>query len=148
MTRRMTVAVLALAGVFLASYLMLFKLGYIPGLACGTGDCEVVQSSRWAMFLGFPVAAWGVLFYAAVFLVAAAGSFGTLADSATVGRLLAFMSGAGLAFSAWLTYLEVAEIHAICRFCVVSAVLVTVLFALSVRDLRLHAAELGATETE
>jgi uncharacterized membrane protein len=148
MTRRMTIAVLALAGVFLATYLLLYKLGYIPGLACGTGDCEVVQSSRWAMFLGFPVALWGVLFYAAMFVVASAGSFGALAESLAVGRLLTVISGGGVSFSGWLTYLELAEIHAICRYCVVSAVLVMGLFALSLRDYRLHAAEHGAIGTD
>jgi uncharacterized membrane protein len=144
----MTIAVVALTGVFLASYLLLYKLGYIPGLACGTGDCEVVQSSKWAIFLGFPVALWGVVFYAAMFLVAAAGSFGALAGSRAVGGLLALMSGGGLSFSGWLTYLELAEIHAICRYCVVSALLVVGLFALSVRDYRLHTAEAGAFDTE
>ena len=148
MTRRMVIAVLALGGVFLATYLLLYKLGFIPGLACGSGDCEVVQSSKWAVFLGFPVALWGVLFYAAMFVVASAGSFGALAESHAVGRLLTAISGWGVLFSSWLTYLELAEIHAICRFCVVSALLAAGLFALSVRDYRLNAAEQGAIGTE
>jgi uncharacterized membrane protein len=144
----MIIAVVALAGVFLATYLLLYKLGYIPGLACGTGDCEVVQSSKWAFFLGFPVALWGVLFYAAMFLVASVGSFGALAGSRAVGGVLTLMSGGGLSFSGWLTYLELVEIHAICRFCVLSAVLVVGLFALSVRDYRLQATEEGAIQAE
>lgn len=148
MTRRMFIAVLALAGAFLSTYLLLYKLGYIPGLACGTGDCEVVQSSKWAMFLGLPVALWGLLYYAAMFALAAAGSFGTLAESPAVGRLLTVGSGGGLLFSGWLTYLKVAEIHAICRFCVVSALIAVGLFALSVRDERLNSSEAGAIETD
>jgi hypothetical protein len=39
-------------------------------------------------------------------------------------------------FSVWLTYLELFVIHAICQWCVVSAILVTVLFVISVLDLR------------
>jgi uncharacterized membrane protein len=144
----MLIAVLSLGGVFLATYLLLYKLGYIPGLACGTGSCEVVQASRWAVFLGFPVALWGVAFYAAMFVVSSAGSFGALAASRAVGALLATISGGGVMFSGWLTWLEVAEIHAICRYCVVSAGLVVGLFALSVRDYRRHPIEVEAIDAE
>lgn len=129
-------ATLSLAGVFLATYLTLFKLGYIGTLACGTGDCEKVQTSKWASLLGAPVALWGVGFYAAMFGISVAGSFGALLESRQVSVVLAAVSGCGLLFSGWLTYLELAQIHAICRYCVASATLVLLLFVLSVLDLR------------
>lgn len=141
MTRRMLISVLSLAGAFLATYLTLYKLGYIEQLACGTGSCEVVQSSKWSMLFGRPVALWGLVFYVAMFALSLAGSFGTLADSRPVALGLAFMSGCGVLFSGWLTFTEVAWLHAICRYCVVSAGLVAVLFVLSVLDLRTPAAE-------
>src|SRR6185437_3761546 len=59
MTRRMLISVVSLVGVFLAAYLTLYKLGYIEQLACGTGSCEVVQSSKWSTLFGQPVALWG-----------------------------------------------------------------------------------------
>lgn len=136
MTRRMAIAVLSLAGAFLATYLTLYKLGYLQTLACGTGSCEVVQASRWSKLFGFPVAMWGVGFYLAMFVLALAGSFGRLADSPVVGRALAALSGFGLVFSGWLTYIEVARLHAICRYCVTSAGMVLVLFILSALDAR------------
>ena len=136
MTRRQLIAVLALAGVFLATYLSLYKLGYVGSLACGTGDCERVQTSRWAIFAGAPVALWGVGFYVAMFGTAFAGSFGKLEESRLVSVALVLMSGWGVLFSAWLTYLEVARINAICRWCVGSAVLVLVLFVLSAAEFR------------
>jgi uncharacterized membrane protein len=135
-TKRMVIAALSLAGVFLAAYLALYKLGYIGTLACGTGGCEKVQTSRWSLFLGLPVALWGVGYYIAMFAVAAAGSFGALAESRAVSQALVTMSGWGVLYSGWLTYLEFARIEAFCRYCVVSAVLVVVLFALSAVDLR------------
>ena len=127
---------LSLAGVFLATYLSLYKLGFIGSLACGDGECERVQASRWAIFAGAPVALWGVGFYVAMFGTSLAGSFGRLEDSRAVSVALAAMSGWGVLFSAWLTYLELAKINAICRWCVGSAVLVLLLFVLSVADLR------------
>jgi uncharacterized membrane protein len=42
----------------------------------------------------------------------------------------------GLIFSAWLTYLELFEIHAICQWCVISAIIVTVIFLVSLADYR------------
>lgn len=132
----MVIAALSLAGVFLALYLTLYKLGYIGTLACGTGECETVQTSRWATFLRLPVALWGVGFYLAMFAVAVAGTVGALAASRAISASLVALSGWGVLFSAWLTWLEIAKIHAICRFCVVSATLVVVLFGLSIADWR------------
>jgi uncharacterized membrane protein len=132
----MMIAVLSLGGIFLATYLTLYKLGYIEALACGTGSCELVQSSRWSKLLGQPVALWGVGFYLAMFALSAAGSVGRLVESKFIGVALAVMSGWGVLFSGWLTYVEVARLHAICRYCVGSAVLVAVLFVLSAADLR------------
>ena len=136
MTRRMVVSVVSLVGVFLATYLTLYKLGYVETLACGTGSCEVVQSSKWSTLFGQPVALWGLGFYLSMFVLSLAGSFGTLAESRRVGLGLAFMSGWGVLFSGWLTFTEIAWLHAICRYCAVSAGLVVVLFVLSVLDLR------------
>ena len=60
MKYRMGAALLGLIGVLVSTYLYLFKLRLIPGLACGTGGCETVQASPWATFLGLPVALIGV----------------------------------------------------------------------------------------
>jgi uncharacterized membrane protein len=136
MTKRMTIAVISLVGVFLATYLTLYKLGYVQTLACGTGSCEVVQASRWSKLFGQPVALWGVGFYLVMFVLAAVGSFGSLIESRPVGVGLAFVSGCGAIFSGWLTWVEVFRLHAICRYCVTSAALVAVLAALSIADLR------------
>jgi uncharacterized membrane protein len=70
-----------------------------------------------------------------MFGLAVAGLYGPLAESRAVARALAVLSGWGVAFSAWLTYVEVARLHAICRYCVTSAGLVSVVFVLSVLDL-------------
>jgi len=132
----MIVAALALAGIFIGLYLTLYKLGIIGELTCSVGSCETVNTSKWAVFLGFPVAAWGVFFYVAVFVLALVGTSDRLAEARAISVLLSLWSTVGLLFSAWLTYLELAVIQAICIWCVVSAILVTIIFALSVLDLR------------
>ena len=46
------------------------------------------------------------------------------------------MTGVGLLFSLWLTYLELFVINAICQWCVISAILATALFVICCLDLR------------
>ena len=136
MNKRMLVALVALAGVFVALYHTLYKLGYIGTLACAIGSCETVQTSKWATFLGFPVGAWGVAYYLAVLALALVGLGGRFGDSRQLSLVLVGVTGVGLLFSIWLTYLELFVIHAICQWCVVSAILATILFVLSWLDLR------------
>ena len=130
--RRRLLALLALAGVFLSIYLTLYKLGVIGTLTCSVGSCETVQTSRWATFLGLPVAAWGVGFYALVFVLATAWAAGPWAESRALGRALLALTAWGVIFSAWLTYLELFVINAICQWCVVAAILAVVLLTLVV----------------
>jgi uncharacterized membrane protein len=132
----MLAALIALAGIFVALYLTLYKLGYIGTLACAVGSCETVQTSKWATFLGFPVAAWGVAYYIAVLAISLAGLTPALAERRSVSQLLVAMTGVGLLFSLWLTYLELFVINAICQWCVISAILATALFVICCLDLR------------
>lgn len=136
MTRRMIIAALALAGVGLATYLAMYKLGMIGTLACTVGSCETVNLSKWATFLGMPVAVWGVGFYVVLFLVALLGTMDRFVNEAWVSHALLLLTGWGVVFSAWLTYLELYVIHAICMFCVISAILVCVLFLLALVEWR------------
>ena len=136
MNKRMLVALVALAGVFVALYLTLYKLGYIGTLACAVGSCETVQTSKWATLLGFPVGAWGVAYYLAVLALALLGLTARFADSRGLSDVLLAITAFGLLFSIWLTYLELFVIHAICQWCVVSAILAAILFVLSWLDRR------------
>ena len=138
MTRRMVIALFALGGIFLSAYLTLYHYGYVGSLACGTGGCEKVQGSNWAKFLGLPVALWGVGYYASVFLVATAGTIAAFAEQRWPSLLLVALNGWGVLFSVYLTWAEVVQIQAICRYCVVSATVVVLLFALSALDLRFY----------
>lgn len=134
MKRREVIAALALAGIFVALYLTLYKMGAIGELSCRVGSCETVNSSPWAVLLGAPVAAWGVGFYVVVFAVALAGLSERFADSRQLSLALVLLSGWGVLFSSWLTYLELFVIRAICQWCVVSAVIVVAIFLVSLRD--------------
>jgi uncharacterized membrane protein len=132
----MIIATLALAGVGVATYLSMYKLGMLGEIACGTGGCETVQASRWATFLGIPVALWGLGFYVFLFAVAFASTRPRFEESSGISTLMLVLTGWGTLFSGWLTYIELYVIHAICRYCVVSAVIVTVAFVFSLLEWR------------
>lgn len=136
MTKRMAIAALSLAGMFVALYLTLYKFGVFGVIKCGVGSCETVNTSRWATFLGLPVAAWGVGFYVAALGVALVGSQERFSSSIGVSWLLLAMSAVGVAFSGWLTYLEAFVINAYCMWCLVSAAIVSTIFVASVADWR------------
>ena len=133
---RMGTAMLSLAGLFVSAYLYLYKAGYIGTLVCGTGGCETVQLSAQSSFLGIDVALIGIVGYTALLGVSLAGLQPGLAAAHWPAMVLAVLSGGAVAFTLYLKYLELFVIHAICRWCVVSAVLIAVIFVLSVLDLR------------
>jgi uncharacterized membrane protein len=144
----MIVAALALAGIFISLYLTLYKLGIIGELSCTIGSCETVNTSKWSRFLGLPVAAWGLLFYLDVFLIALVGTFQRFEEEPAISYVLAGEAAVGVLFSAWLTYLELGVIHAVCIWCVTSAIIVTLILFVSIADLRDMLAMSGERTTE
>ena len=132
----MIVAALALAGIFISLYLTLYKIGVIGELTCSIGSCETVNTSKWSSFLGLPVAAWGLFFYLDVFAIALVGTMPRFENEPLIAVVLATEAAVGVLFSAWLTYLELGVIHAICIWCVTSAVIVTLILVTSALDLK------------
>jgi len=124
----MWAATLSLIGFFVAVYLYLFKIGRIPGLACGTGGCETVQASPWATFLGLPVALYGVAGYLACLGCALIGIQKGGDRRHWSDTLLLAGAGAGVLFTGYLTYAEAFLIEAWCRWCIGSAVIITLVF--------------------
>ena len=64
-------------------------------------------------------------------------------DSLGMSKVLVLVSATGVAFSAWLTFLELFVIHAICQWCVVSAIIVTLIFVCALLDLRERSSRFG-----
>ena len=125
MIARRAAAVVAAAGLAIAGYLtVVHYAGGTPVCAVAHG-CATVQQSAYAELGGVPVALLGLLGYVAILVTLARD--GEAARTAT-----AFLALAGFGFSAWLTYVEVARLDAICSWCVGSAICMTLLAALSV----------------
>ena len=122
--RRATL-VLALLGVGVAGYLTWVHYAQLEPVCVGGGDaCERVQNSEYAALLGVPVAVLGLIGYLVL--------LGSLALPEELGRMVAaLVSITGAAFSLYLTWIELAESHAVCQWCVVSALLMVALAAVS-----------------
>jgi uncharacterized membrane protein len=134
--RRQAIVLLALVGLLVATYLWLYKIGVLGELRCGTGSCEYVQTSRYAELLGLPVALYGVAGYATLLGLGLAGLQPALASDRRVSVLLAALASVGFGFSLYLTGIELFVLHAICRWCVASAAIMTTTWVLSLADLR------------
>ena len=132
----MGTAVLSLTGLLISTYLWMFKHGYIGALACGTGECATVQLSPYSVFLGVDVSLLGALAYAALLGIALIGLQPAWQDRREPARLTLLLAAGGVAFAAYLTGLELFVIHAICRWCVASAVIITLVFVLALLDVR------------
>jgi uncharacterized membrane protein len=115
----------ALAGLGIATYLTIVHYsGGEPVCAVAHG-CATVQQSDYAALAGVPVAVLGLFGYLALLV-------SLLRDGEAWRTAAAFLSIAGLGFSAWLTYVEVGVLHAICIWCVGSAICMTLLTVLTV----------------
>ena len=143
MIHRMAAALLSLTGLFISAYLYLYKIGKIGSLACGTGGCEAVQWSPWSRVAGIEVSLVGLLGYALLLLLCLAALQPSMVQRREPALLLAALSGIAVLFTIYLTYLELFVIHAICRWCVASGVVIVGIFILSLLDLRrLHLARI------
>jgi uncharacterized membrane protein len=124
MSLRMASAVVATVGLGIAAYLTIVHYaGEAPVCAIAHG-CATVQKSSYAEVVGVPVALLGLLGYVAILL-------SLLRDDELGRTVTALLTLGGFAFSAWLTYVEVARIDAICIWCVGSAICMTLLAILS-----------------
>ena len=144
MTKRMMMALISLAGLFIGIYLTLYHFGYIGTLACGVSSCETVQNSRYSMFIGIPVATWGGGFYGLMLLLSLAGMTERYAESRGLSSAIFALAGVGLIFTGWLNFVEAFLLHAWCVWCIISACMVVVLFLLALLDWR----ESRAAESE
>lgn len=126
---------LALAGLFISAYLALFEVQPNRGFFCPIGACEVVNTSPYVYMFGVPLAFLGLGGYALILALNLAGLVWEKEGAKRTTLLLFVVSLLGTALSAYLTYLELFVLRAICIWCVASALIVTAICALSAWEL-------------
>jgi uncharacterized membrane protein len=130
----LAIPILSVVGMLVSAYLTWVHWGGSKALCSGIGDCETVNNSAYAVVAGIPVALLGFGMYLALFGLSVYGRRASLETASTMALAVFGISLAGVLYSAYLTYIELAVIHAVCPWCVSSAIMITLIFGLSLRD--------------
>ena len=133
---QMLMLLLTLAGLGVSFYLM---WGYtVPDatLACGSSHgCETVKNSVYANLMGIPLPTLGLVSYLSLLVLLLVENQPAVRNrdwSAFIALAIFGLSLIGVLYSAYLTYLELFVINAICRWCVASALIMVAIFLLSI----------------
>jgi protein-disulfide isomerase/uncharacterized membrane protein/rhodanese-related sulfurtransferase len=134
--RKTLLLALPLLGLFDSLYLLWVYTSPSRPIVCLGSGCDAVRASSYAHLFGLPLPAFGVASYAVLVLLILAEDL----VPARLGRALQYavagIACGGFLFSIYLTSLAEFVIHALCVWCVVSALVVTGTFILSVLELR------------
>jgi uncharacterized membrane protein len=142
--RRMAIAVPALVGIYVASYLLWTHYSGTP-IVCILGaaqTCGDVSASQWGEFVFFknqipgglhiPISWPGLALYLTLLVLAlaapvvAGGRWRGLS-----GQVIFALAFGGVVYSAYLTYIELFVLHEVCPWCVISATCVTLIWLLA-----------------
>lgn len=122
---------LVIIGLLVSIYMTIYKVTSNENLCLGSGDCSIVNASRYSEVNGIPVAVVGILGYAAMLVVHGFERRNSFFKEN--GTLLIFgMALTGFIFTVWLVYVEIALLKAICPFCVTSQAAMTLIFMIAV----------------
>lgn len=118
--------VLSVIGAGIAGYLTWVHYN-MDALVCGTGGCEIVQTSMYSTMFGLPIAMFGLGMYLTDLGL---GLLRVRLKHLEIPLTMAMLAitFAGTIFSGWLTWLQLAQINAICQWCLASAAVTALLF--------------------
>ena len=128
---RLASILLAILGAADSLYLLILKYSSNDKMCLGNGDCSTVNQSSYSEIYGIPISLFGLLAYLVLLAIL------LLEPRVKIIRenspLAVFgISLAGVGYSAYLTYIELYVIFAVCPFCVFSAVAMTLIFILAI----------------
>ncbi len=120
---RKIVTILALLGVGVSIHLTLIKTSDNT-FFCTLGQCGTVQNSKYSEIFGMPVAVLGLIYYITLLTL----------NWAKLSKLTQAWALWGLAFSSYLTIIELFVLKAICGWCVISFVIIILINLLVFRE--------------
>ena len=123
--------IFAIIGILDSAYLSYTKLVHSE-VFCGTSSqCSTVNNSSYAEIGGIPIALLGMgAFLGILALLVLEGKYKFWKDNAPM--ILFGITLIGVLYSAFLTYIEFAVLFAVCPYCIVSAICMTLLFLVSI----------------
>lgn len=130
-------------GLYVSGYLA-YKRMAGGSLACTRwAQCDVVNNSIYAYFLGIPISFIGLAGYLLLLALALAALWATGRAQRQLLWLSLLLALGGVGFSIYLTYLEVYVIEALCAWCLASAAVITLLAIVDAVAVRLQGSAPG-----
>jgi uncharacterized membrane protein len=126
--RQRWITVLSLLGMGVAGYLTYIHYSGEPILCGGSNSCELVNSSRFAFIGPIPVSALGLGAYIAILVLSLIKSD---ENRLWPAQLIFGFSLIGVLFQAYLSYIELFVLHAICYWCIASQIIILLIFILA-----------------
>ena len=124
-----TILGVSIVGFFDAAYLTIQHYTQFTLPCTITQGCDLVTKSEYSSIMGIPVALLGALYYLAIFLAVYIIIETKKTDYL---RFIAIATTFGFLFSVWFVYLQFFVIHAICQYCMLSALTSTTMFVASI----------------
>lgn len=123
----------ALSVIAMATAVYLLDL-HLTGALCNLGGCDIVNTSPYSEMFGIPVAAFGVAFYTVLLIL---GLF-RLQDAfpERLPLILLLLTAWGVLYAYYLFFLEIFVIKAVCPWCFLQQILITIMFIVAVLDWR------------
>ncbi|KPL86213.1 vitamin K epoxide reductase family protein [Herpetosiphon geysericola] len=137
---RMAMAFLALGGLINATYLSIHRLRPTQSgpLVCGVvGNCEAVQASKYSVFppsTGIPVAYIGLVGFLVLVILSVLSLQRNQLGRLSLPSINLGLASVALAFSAYFTAIEAWVLHEWCQWCIISAVVSLLFWALASFD--------------
>ncbi len=128
------IPLLTIAGMGVAAYLSHVELRQVEAVCGPVGDCNTVNQSEYAKLFGvLPIGVLGLFGFLVILAVWALRRWGPERLSRWAAAGILAMTGFGVLFSVYLTFLEPFVIGATCLWCLSSAAIMTALYALSLK---------------
>jgi protein-disulfide isomerase/rhodanese-related sulfurtransferase len=134
MMRKTLLLLLSLVGLFDSLYLWWVYTSPDRPMVCLGDGCDAVRASPFAYPMGIPLPLPGVLMYAVLALLVFAEPLFSAVKAKWARTAVAGISGLGFLFSLYLAGVEAFVIHAWCFWCVISAIVVTLIFGIAILD--------------
>jgi uncharacterized membrane protein len=96
--------------------------------------CNAVAASPYSIVLGAPLASWGVLFYFAIFVISATM---LMVRARMLSHIFVLGTAIGFLASLYFVYLQLFVIQAVCMYCMLSAILSTILLVVALFIIKL-----------
>ncbi len=123
---------MAIIGILIAAYVTQSFVRKV-GIVCVNTGCEAVRKNPASYITGIPAPAFGLVGYTILVLILFFRSTSVTLQKKLLPWVIGIAAG-GVAFISWFTYIEITVIKAICTWCAISGINMSLLFLLSIKS--------------